>query len=107
MTNVTLVKLRIKPGGKQIWLDWSEELKRRRAEVVATLRSENVASESCFMSEDGEYVFYFMEAEDLEAARRAVAEHPHPIDVEHKEARRSSLEFVAELKCLFHFEQRD
>jgi L-rhamnose mutarotase len=107
MTNVKLARFRFKPDAKQNWLDWSEELKRRKEEVVATLKNEGVVSESCFISNDGNEIFYFMAAEDFEKARKAVVENPHPIDRDHKEARESSLEFVEQLDLLFHFENRD
>lgn len=64
-------------------------------------------SESCFISNDGEEVFYFMEAVDFEKVRNAVTENPHPIDVDHKKARENSLELVERLEPLFHFENRD
>lgn len=107
MTKAKLIKFKFKTGAKQVWIDWSEELRRRKEEVVATLKNEGVVSESCFMSEDGEYVYYFMEAEDFEKAKNAVTENPHPIDNDHKLARESSLEFVAKLDCLFHFDNRE
>jgi hypothetical protein len=59
------------------------------------------------MSEDGDSVFYFMEAEDFEKAKLAVSTKSHQIDHDHKEARESSLELVARLECLFHFTNRD
>ncbi len=107
MTEVKLVKFKFKPGQKQVWLDWSKELKRRRDEVISTLKNEGIVSESCFISEDGEYVYYFVEAEDFEKARRAVTGSSHPIDEEHKKNRENSLEGVAALECLFHFDNRD
>lgn len=107
MTSVKLVRFKFKPDAKQIWLDWSEELKRRKEDVIATLKSEGVVSESCFISNDGEGVFYFMEAEDFEKVRKAAMENPHPIDAGHKKARESSLELVERLEPLFHFENRD
>lgn len=106
MTNVKLAKFRFKSIQKQAWLNWAEELKRRRDEVVATLQNEGVVSESCFISEDGESVYYFMEAEDFERAKGAASNSIHPIDSDHKKARADSLEFVAELDCLFHFDNR-
>lgn len=60
MTQVKLYKLKFKPDAKEIWLDWSRELLRRKNEVVATLKNEGVVSESCFVSGDGESVYYFM-----------------------------------------------
>jgi L-rhamnose mutarotase len=107
MTTVKLVRFKFKPDAKQIWIDWSEELKRRREEVIETLKNEGVVSESCFISRDGEEVFYFMEAEDFEKAKNAVTDNPHPIDKDHKIARESSLEFVERMAPLFHFENRN
>ncbi|HEY5383018.1 MAG TPA: DUF6176 family protein [Candidatus Paceibacterota bacterium] len=107
MTQVSLYKFAFKSGAKQAWLDWSEELKSRKDEVVATLKNEGVVSESCFISADGEHIYYFMEAEDFEKAKNAVAKSIHPIDADHKKVREASLEFVAKLDCLFHFENRD
>ncbi len=107
MTNAKLFKFKFKSSQKQVWLDWSEELKRRKDEVISTLKNEGVVSESCFISEDGEYVYYFMEAEDFEKAKSAVIINPHPIDIDHKKARESSLEFIEKLECLFHFDNHD
>lgn len=106
MTKAKLIKFKFKSDAKQVWLDWSEELKRKKNEVIETLKNEGVVSESCFISEDGESVYYFMESEDFEKARNAVTDNPHPIDGDHKKARESSLEFVAKLECLFHFDNR-
>ena len=101
-----LVQFKFKPAGKDIWLSWAEELKRRKEEVIATLKDEGVVSEACFMAPDGESVFYFMESKDFEKVADMAAQSGHTIDVEHKKAREQSLEFVAELTCLFNFENR-
>ncbi len=107
MTKAKLVKLKFKSGGKQVWLDWAEELKRRRDEVIETLKNEGVVSESCFISEDGEEIYYFMEAEDFEKAQKASLNSTFPIDIDHKKAREKSLERVGRLDCLFHFDNRE
>ncbi len=73
MTKVKLTKFKLKSEGKKIWLDWSSELIRRKDEVIATLKNEGVVSESCFISEDGECVYYFMEAEDFEKVKDPAA----------------------------------
>jgi len=106
MSQVRLVKLKFKPGGKQIWLNWCEELKRKTDEVMESLPERRNLSESCFVSQDGESLFYFMEAEDLERAKQAVQTSTLKIDVEHREARLASLDFVEELSPLFHFRNR-
>ncbi|MBI4479188.1 MAG: hypothetical protein HY651_04110 [Acidobacteria bacterium] len=103
MSQVRLVKLKFKAGGKQIWLDWCEQLKNRSDEVMETLRSERTLSESCFVSQDGGSLYYFLEAEDLEHAKKAFHGSTFNIDREHREARLASLEFVEELTPVFHF----
>ncbi len=107
MTKVRLVEFKFKDKAKNIWLDWSKELQKREAEVLATLKNEGVVSESCFLSSDGKSAFYFMEADDFELVKKAVETNPYPIDLEHKIARQSSLVKVDELECLFHFENRN
>jgi len=106
MSQVKLIKIKLKENGKQIWLDWSAELMRRKEEVLATLKNEKVLSESCFLSEDEECVYYFMEAEDFERAKEVVKNNPHPIDLDHQKAKAGSLGEGKPLKCLFHFENR-
>ena len=106
MSEVKLVKVRFKEGKKQIWLDWCEELKKRSAEVLETLKNEGVILEACFLSEDEQCVYYFMEADDFKKATAAVKKNTFPIDKEHRKKREMSLELVAELECLFFFENK-
>lgn len=101
---VRLVRMRFKPDGKRRWLDWATELKRRRAEVIETLRNEGVRSEACFLTKDGESVYYFMEAADFDKVMAAFAASKLPIDAEHQQALRASLEVVEELDLLFSFQ---
>ncbi len=103
MTEVKLIKFIFKPGQKQVWLDWCEALKKRQDEVIETLKNEGVVSESCFISEDGLAIYYFMEAEDFAKAKEAVMKSTFKIDSEHKAIREMSIEFVEKLTCLFHF----
>ena len=103
-STVRLVKLKFKPGGRRIWEDWSAELEQRRAEVLETLKNEGVSSEACFLSDDGEHVFYFMEVADMEKANAAFAKSHFPIDAEHAVKKGASLELVTELKPLFAFQ---
>lgn len=107
MTQVKLVRLKIKEGKKQLWLDWCEELKRRKDEVIETLKNETVVSESCFLSEDGEHVYYFVETTDMEKSQAAFKNSTFKIDLEHRERRVASLDKIGQLEELFHFENRD
>jgi L-rhamnose mutarotase len=106
MSQVKLVKFKIKKGGKKNWLNWVEKLKKRKEEVIKTLENEGIISESCFISEDGEFVFYFMEAEDFKKVNEAFSKSTKPIDAEHKKSLDDSLRFVSVLENLFHFESR-
>ena len=87
-------------------MDWCEQLKKRADEVLETLKSEGTLSEACFVSQDGESIYYFMEMENLEKARQAFKNSNHKIDKDHREARDSSLEKIEELTPLFHFQNK-
>ncbi len=103
MTEVVLVKFKIKPGKKQEWINWCAELKERKDEVVRTLRNEGVISEACFLSEKDQFVYYFLEAQDLERAYEIGRKSAMPINRQHHTIREATLERGEELKTLFNF----
>ena len=103
MTEVELVRLRVKEGQKNAWLEWCEELKRRETEVLETLRKEGVISEACFFSDDGESVYYFIEAESLETTHATGRRSTVPIDKQHRLIRKSRLAGAERMKTLFNF----
>lgn len=106
MAQVRLAKFRFAPHGKQRWLDWCDEVKRRSGEVMETLRNEGVVTEACFLSVSEDAVYYFIEVEDFNRAQRAVEQSPYAIDREHIQVKAATLEAVEQLTCLFHFENR-
>jgi L-rhamnose mutarotase len=103
LTEVRLVKLRIKEGKKQRWLEWCEEDKRRSNEVLETLKNEGMISEACFLSEDENFVYYFMESDNFDKVFEAFRNSTFLIDKEHEAIQKETLEFVANLKVLFSF----
>lgn len=103
MTEIKLVKLEIKKGKKDKWLNWCDELKKRQKEVIETLKKEGVKSEACFISENGEEIYYFMEADNLEKAKEVALKSNYKIDSEHKSIKTETLEKVETLKQLFFF----
>jgi len=103
MSQAILVKLKFKAGRKQIWLDWCEQLKKRTDEVIETLKNEGTLSEACFISRDGEDLYYYAEVEDVERARQAFRSSTYKIDQEHRQAQGASLEKVEELSPVFYF----
>lgn len=106
-TQVKLVKVTLKEGSKHLWFEWCEELKKRREEVIETLKNEWVLSESCFLSEDEKCIYYFMEATSFEKAKEAVMKSIFPIDADHQKIKKLCFEEKISLKELFHFENRN
>jgi hypothetical protein len=106
MTDVALWKYRFKPDKRQEWMEWCQELNRRREEVLETLRNEGVRVEACFLSADEDCIYYFIEAESFEKAHAAFRASRYPIDGEHRRHKTGSVGEVEALQCLFHFENR-
>jgi Family of unknown function (DUF6176) len=96
-----LTKFRFKPGGRKIWEDWCAEIERRRKESVATLQAEGVRTESCYLSEDGEGLYYFEDVPDYGKSLSVFEHSPRAIDAEFKAKFEQCLEKVGELKTLF------
>ena len=87
MSEVQLIRYRLKDGETERMYEWMDKINSRREEAIETLQNENVLSEAAFLESraDGDYVSFYMEAEDLEAATEAFEESTHSIDQEFKE----------------------
>ncbi len=109
MTEVRLYRIKIREGMKQKWLDWCEESKRRSSEVLQTLENEGMISESCFLSEEENAIYYFEESDDFKKVYEAFRQSTFPIDKEHRAVQRETLDYesVKELKVLFNFHSKD
>ena len=85
MNEAILTRTRIVPGKADRLQAWYEELDERESEVVETLQHEGVYTESAFiLSVDGEeYLYGYMEAEDIQEASEASDEKAYEIDEEH------------------------
>lgn len=106
MSEARLTKYRLRPDGEEKWREWSGQLKRRAEEVFATLRHEGVVLEACFLSREEGTVYYFVAADNLPRAEEAARRSPFVIDREHARAKSAALERVADLECLFFFDNR-
>lgn len=84
VTEAQLIRYRLEPGGEERLREWAEDVKSRRDEAVQTLRDEGTLTETAFLESrpDGDYVSFYMEAEDLVAAHEAFEESDHDIDEE-------------------------
>lgn len=103
MTQVKLIKFEIKPGRKEAWLKWVRELETIREKVIQTLKKEGITSESCFISEDNKYLYYFMESNDFKKANEIFMNSTNPIDKKHKDELSVNLKYTNTLENLFHF----
>jgi len=107
VTEVYLVRRKFKsPTGKEEWLDWSNELKKREEEVLTTLRNEGVRMEACFLSEDEDCVYYFMEVEDLKKAGEVFEKSKILVDREHEKVKASAFVSEVYLEKLFDFRNK-
>jgi hypothetical protein len=106
MAEVRLVKFRFKPGGKEAWLEWCGQMKRRSNEIFETLRNEGMVAEACFLSHDEDALYYFLEAEDFEQSESAFRRSLYAIDREHMQIKTAALERAEGLECLFFFDNR-
>ena len=84
MSEFTLIRYRLKPGKKEVVYEWTETVQSRREEAVQTLKDEAVYSEAAFLEsrQDGDYICFFMEADDLETAQKAAEQSSRDIDQE-------------------------
>jgi hypothetical protein len=74
MVDVVLTKQRIEPGKISQLREWTEEIRQRENEAVATLKNEGMHSESAFIEStaDGDFLVYYMEAEaSMKCIRRS------------------------------------
>ncbi|WP_435157164.1 DUF6176 family protein [Haladaptatus sp. DFWS20] len=87
MPEVVLVKQKLRPGKTEKLRAWCAELEAREDEVLETLDNERVFIEARFLrsTEDGDFLFTFMEADDIEASKAAVEASDFDIDDGHGE----------------------
>lgn len=106
MSETVLVRRKIRTGRAQELRDWFSELTRRADEVRETLHNEGVHTESVFLetTDEGEYLYYYMEAEDMSYAKESVAESEYDIDAEHTDVMERTLtDEVTKFEPLAHF----
>jgi hypothetical protein len=84
--------IKLKPGSLPIVRHWAETLNSRMKEVLATLHDETVVIESVFLLSrgDGDYLVYYMRAQSMEKARKAVQSSPHEIDAFHQQFKKNA-----------------
>ena len=53
-------------GGRSLWEVYVKRSRNRTDEVLETLTNKKVYCETCFLSDDGQGVYYFIEVKDME-----------------------------------------
>lgn len=94
MADVDLTKQKLKSGKTEQLREWMSEIQEREEEAVQTLQSEGMHSEAAFLehTEDGDYLVYYMEAENLRQVYESFENSSHDIDEEHKQVMDEVLE---------------
>lgn len=87
MPEAKLSRCRIKKGKVEKLKKWYSELENRSSEVEKTLKHENMLTETAFHqeTEEGSYLYVYMESEDLEKAEKSGDKEKFDIDREHHE----------------------
>lgn len=85
MVDVVLTRQEIRDGTVRELREWCHQLTMRDEEVRETLRNERMYTESAFLhrAADGDYLYYYMEAEDIEDALASFAASDRDVDREH------------------------
>lgn len=107
MADVVLTKQRIEPGKTERLREWMAEIRQREEEARETHENEEMAAEAAFLeeTEDGDFLIYYMEAEDIEHAAEAFNDSTHEIDAEHKAVMDNVLEDptdVGDFELFYH-----
>lgn len=84
VSEVTLIRYRIKDGKRERVDEWMDTVDSRREEAIETLQDEGVYSESAFLESRGnsDYLIFYMEADDIAAAHETARNSSHDIDQE-------------------------
>lgn len=107
MVEVVLTKQKLKSGKTEQLREWMSEVREREEEAVETLQSEGMHSEAAFLEqvEDGDYLVYYMEAENLRRVYESFEKSSHDIDEEHKQIMDEVLvdgEDIGNYELLYH-----
>ena len=107
MADVVLTRQQIESGKTEQLRKWIAEIRQRENEARETLENEGMVSEAAFLeqTEDGDFLVYYMEAEDLEHVSEAHEDSTYDIDEEHKAVMNDVLDDganVDEFELLYH-----
>lgn len=107
MLETQCVKIKLKPGSLSRVEEWASELKRRSLEVLQTLQDEGVIIESVFLdrTDQGDFLIYYMKAENFEKVREVAERSTHAIDTYHNAFKEATFESRQLLRPLIDFDR--
>lgn len=104
---VKLLKYSIIDNNVVQWIDRTKKLKEHEKDVVTTLELEWVYVESCFISDDQKYIYFYIAVEDYQHMVDVFNNSTLEIDINHKTIFKTCLKFHSEYKNLFSFDTFD
>lgn len=109
MAEIVLTKQKIEPGKTQRLEEWVREVRNRKSEAIETLQNEGMHAETAFIehTDEGDFLVYYMKADDVQRVYHAFEESAHPIDAEHKQVMMDVLETgadVGDFDFLYHLD---
>ncbi|WP_134669865.1 DUF6176 family protein [Halorussus marinus] len=109
MVDVVLSKQKIEAGKTQRLEEWAREVRDREAEAIETLKNEGMYEETAFIehTDGGDFLIYYMKAEDVDRVYEAYEESSHAIDEEHEQVMLDVLENgdnVGDYDFLYHLD---
>lgn len=80
------VKIRLKPNSLEKVRRWAQTINERKDEALATLSDENAILECVFLDQtsEGDFLIYFMKAENFEKVKEVFEKSVHEIDEYHR-----------------------
>lgn len=87
MADVVLTRNRIAPGKTERLREWMAEIRSREDEALETLEREGMHEEAAFLerTDDGDYLVYYMKADDIDEVYESFESSQYDIDREHRE----------------------
>ena len=109
MAEIVLTKQKIEDGKTQRLKEWMDEICEREEEAIETLKNEGMHSETAFIehTDEGDFLLYYMKANDIEQVFESFENSSHEIDKEHKQVMNDVLESgenVSDYEVLYHLD---
>ena len=87
MSQSTCMKIRLKPGMTEVYLDFTKQVLNRKDELTASLKEQGIIAQHIFLerSPNGDFIFFYLKSEDLAKTRDTLYSSKRKIDLEMRE----------------------